>query len=293
MTAEEFEALIFNWARTEPDIEALIQIGSRAQVGAQVDTWSDWDYHLIVRDPAEYRNTDWPDRIAPCWSAHLERTERGVAKLSALFVGGWEVDFVPLSGWQMKLVYWAMAHPGLTGLYPKPLRTGIHNTQLIVKPGYKVLIGGKQWEHRLAALEVEWPERTLTQEDYTENLSGFWRHAVWVYKKIMRGESRAALRWYHRELVEHRLALLAEEARHADRASKPEARKAEKWLDARRLEQTAITTSPDQDVLARALLAEMALFEEVSRSVAQSRGFDLPDYTPVAAWLRTELKRLT
>jgi hypothetical protein len=108
----------------------------------------------------------------------------------------------------------------------------------------------------------------------------------------MRGEVRAALRWLHAELAERRLTLLAEEARQAGRAARPEARKAEKWLDERRLGQTAIVTSPDQRVLARALLAEITLFEEVSRSVAQTRGFPLTDYSAVAAWLRTELNKL-
>src|SRR4051812_2922287 len=69
MTAQEFEARLIAWARTLPDLQALVQIGSRAQAGAVVDQWSDWDYQLIVRDPARYRNCDWPAQIAPCWSA--------------------------------------------------------------------------------------------------------------------------------------------------------------------------------------------------------------------------------
>jgi len=292
MTAEEFEARVLNWAHCQSDLEALIQIGSRVQPGTEVDAWSDWDYHLIVRDPIRYQNANWLDRIAPCWSSHLEKTERGIVKLSVVFAGGWEVDFIPLAAWQMKLVYSAMAHPRLSWLYPKPLLDGIRNTRLIVRPGYRVLIGGSAWEKQLASLSAIWPVASFTAEVYLENLSGFWRHAVWVYKKIMRGEVRAALRWYHAELIERRQALLAEEARLAGRPARPEARKAEKWLDTRRLEQTAIETSPDQRVLARALLAEIALFEEVSRSVAQTRGFNPPDYTAVAAWLRTELCRL-
>lgn len=100
------------------------------------------------------------------------------------------------------------------------------------------------------------------------------------------------MHWLHRLISEHVYALLAEEALLAGRSSRPEARKSEQWLDAHRLKQTAITTSTDQKILAQALLAAIALFEEVSRGVAQSRGFSLPDYGPVAAWLRTQLTRL-
>jgi hypothetical protein len=115
---------------------------------------------------------------------------------------------------------------------------------------------------------------------------------VWVQKKCARGETRAALRWQQIELTDHVYALLAEEARLAGRQSRPEARKAEKWLDARRLGQTAVETSTDQRVLARALLGQITLFEEVCRSVAESRSFVLPDYSAVAAWLRQELTKL-
>lgn len=292
MTAQEFENRIVDWARQQPDIGALIQIGSRVQAGGHVDEWSDWDYQVITTSPARYLNQEWPAQIASCWSAHVERTERGVAKLSVVFSGGFEVDFIPLPAWQMKLVYWSMARPGLGSLYPSALRRGIANTRLVVCPGYRVVLGGAAWEQRLEALQVPWPEKTFSAGDFEFRVTAFWRHIVWVQKKVARGELRAALRWNQLEVVEHLLALLTEEARIAGRATRPEARKAEQWLDARRLQQTDIVTSLDQKVMARALLAEIALFEEVSRSVATSRGFALPDRTAVAAWLREELGKI-
>ena len=289
MTAPEFEARLLAWARTLPDLEALVQIGSRVQPGAVVDAWSDWDYQLITRDPGRYHNYDWPAQIAPCWSVHLERTPRGVMKLSAVFEGGWEVDFVLLRTWQMKLVYWAMAHPGLDALYPQALRNGINYARIWSRPGCRVVLGGPAWESRLAVASISGSEEVLSTECFLFHSAAFWRHAVWVAKKILRGELRAALRWLHVELREHTYAVLAEEARLAGRAPRPEARKAEQWLDARRLAQTDIVTGTDQRGLARALLAEITLFEEVSASVAAGRGFKLPDYSAVASWLRTEL----
>lgn len=293
MTAAEFEARIIAWARTLPDLEALVQIGSRVQPGAMVDVWSDWDYQLIVRQPTRYHHRDWPAQIAPCWSAHFERTERAVTKLSAVFAGGWEADFVLLSAWQLKLACWAMRYPGAQGWFPPALRQGVKNLRLVAGPGHRVVLGGQAWERRYAALAVPWPEPDFTAEDFQRHVAAFWRHAVWVGKKILRGELRAALRWSHIELREHSHVLLAEEARLAGRAPRPEARKAEHWLDERRLAQTAIETGTDQRSLARALLAEIALFEEVGRSVAQARGFTTPDHSAVAAWLRAELAKLT
>lgn len=129
-------------------------------------------------------------------------------------------------------------------------------------------------------------------DDFNHHVAGFWRHAVWVEKKILRGELRAAQRWYHVELRVHADALLEEEARLAGREPRPEARKAEQWLDETRLRQTAIMTGPEQPVLARALLAEMTLFREVSEVIAAKRGFALPDHAAVEAWLRSGLGKL-
>lgn len=293
MTAAEIEARVVAWARTLPDLEALVQIGSRVQPGAVVDAWSDWDYQLIVRQPSRYYNRDWPAQIAPCWSAHFERTERAVTKLSAVFAGGWEADFVLLSARQMKLVCWAMRHPGAQGWFPPALHRGVNNLRLVAGPGHRVVLGGPDWERRYAALAVPWPVPGFTAENFQHHAAAFWRHAVWVAKKILRGELRAALRWSQVELREHSYAMLAEEARLEGRTPRPEARKAEQWLAARRLQQTAIETGIDQRSLARALLAELDLFVEVSASVAARRGWTVPDYRAVEAWLRTELAKIT
>ncbi len=46
-------------------------------------------------------------------------------------------------------------------------------------------------------------------------------------------------------------------------------------------------------MLARALLAELTLFREVSQNVAKQPGFTLPDYSAVEAWLRAELGKVS
>jgi hypothetical protein len=293
MTPQEFEARIVEWARQQPDIVALVQIGSRVQGGGYADAWSDWDFHLISTRPQKYYRADWLKEIAPLWCAHAERSLRGMTKVSAVFAGGLEADFVPLAAWQMKLVYWCMRHPDWSSWMPARLHRGILETRVILLgSGSRVLVGGEAWEKRLTALQVKWASRRMSCEDFHRHVGAFWQKSVWVMKKIARPESRSAMHWLHKLILEHVYAVLEEEAWLAGRVARPEALKAEKWLDVRRMKQTEISTSTDQRVLAKALLAEMALFEEVSRNVAQSRGFVLPDYAPVAAWLRTELTRL-
>ncbi len=293
MTPHEFEARIVDWARRQSDVEALVLAGSRAQSVVVVDQWSDWDFHLISTSPERYHQTAWLSGIAPPWCAHAERTPRGVIKVSAVFESGLEIDFVPLAAWQMKLVYWGMRHPEWVNWMPTRLHRGILETRaFLLGSGYRVLVGGKVWERRLTALDVEWAGLTMGAEEFSKHTAAFWQKSVWVAKKIARPEPRSAMHWLNKLVTDHVYALLAEEARLAGRPARPEARKAEQWLDANRLAQTAIETGPDQRVLARALLGEIALFEEVCRSVAASRSFVVPDHAAVAAWLRSELTKL-
>jgi hypothetical protein len=292
MTADEFEDRIIRWARRQPDLDLLVLAGSRAAKGA-ADGHSDWDFHLITSQPARYVGLGWLKEIAPIWCAHSALTPRGVIKVSAIFEGGYEADFIPLATWKMKLVYWAMKHPEYAGWMPGILRKGVMETRaFMLGSGYRIMVGADSWGRRLKSLEVPWEEVGMSEDEFGRVLNGFWQKSVWIFKKTVRPEPRSAIHWLHMLIVDHLYALLAEEARIAGRPARPEARKAEQWLDARRLAQTDVVTSLDQKVLARALRSQIDLFDEVSRSVAQSRGFKLPDQSAVGAWLRSELDRI-
>lgn len=292
MTAAEFEARIVSWARARRDVAALVLIGSRAQAGAEVDEWSDWDFHVITRDPRKFLPPVWLPAIAPCWCAHVDRTERGVEKLSVVFAEGREADFVLLQSWKMKLVCWAMRHPRLARAYPEPLLAGVRNLRLIAGPGHRVLLGGRDWEDRYAALQVPWPEPGFSEERFQRCQSAFWRHAVWIFKKTARGELRAAARWHARELADALYLVLAEEARLAGRVPRPEARKAEQWLDPERLRQTATFAGGDARSQAAALLGAIDVFRAAVDTVAAARGFPAPPYAEVEQWLRGELAKV-
>jgi len=295
MTAQEFEARVIAWARQRSDVDALILAGSRAGVSeAEVDGWSDWDFHLISCHPKRFFSSAWISEIAPCWCAHARTTPRGIVKVSAVFESGWEADFIPLVNWQMQLVYWGNRHPGLARWMPARLRNGIRETRrFMLGSGYRVLIGGAEWERRLEALQVDWPEPGLTLAEFSANSGAFWQKAVWVFKKIARPEPRSAAHALQLLIVDHVYLLLEDEARAAGGMPRPEARKAEKWLTPTRLDQTAaLTPALDQASLARALLATLDLFGAVERSVAAHRGFTPADHGAVATWLRAGLARL-
>jgi len=293
MTQYEFLDRIIAWAKRQSDIAALIQIGSRVQQGGYVDEYSDWDFHLISTHPQRYHGGEWVKEIASPWCVHGERSLRGSMKISAVFEGGLEADFVLLAAWQMKLVYWAMRHPAREGLFPARLRRGILETRVILLgSGHRVHIGGHEWERRLSALQVPWRNRRMSNEELERHAGAFWQKSVWVAKKIARPEPRSALLWLHKLIGEHVYALLEEESWLAGRVARPEALKAERWLSKERLAQTEIETNLDQKVLAQALLAQIDLFEDVWRSVVAGKGVAFPDHAAVAAWLREALTKV-
>lgn len=292
MTAEEFEQRVTAWAQGRSDVSALILAGSRAQAAGTTDDWADWDFHLVSPDPARFRSTGWLEEIAPCWCAHAAITPRAVWKVSAIFAGGWEVDFVPLAGWQMRLVYWAMRRPRWQAFMPAKLRRGIHETRaFMLGSGWRLLKGGQDWNDRLDALSVEWPVPAMTAARFQELQTEFWPRAVWLMKKIARGENRSAVLWLAKLNLEVVYPLLQEEARLQGRVSRPEARKAEQWLDEKRLAQTVFSAVPEQSQLAVSLLSLIELFNDVSHSVATQFAYRKSDTPKVEAWLRAKLTR--
>lgn len=293
MTAVEFEARIVNWAEERRDIDALILAGSRAGPPGAADDRSDWDFHVVSARPQAFHGTAWLAAIAPCWAAHAGITARGVMKVTAVFVGGWEADFIPLATWQMKLVYASMRRPGWAPLMPGRLRRGILETRaFLLGSGFRVLKGGPKWTGRLEALSTPWAEAVLAPEQFAKHVASFWPLAVWLAKRVARAELRAAVLWHAKLMTEQVYPLLAEEARLAGKKPRPEARKAEQWLGPERLAQTRIApglTAPEQ---ARALLATIDLFQSTASSVAAQRGFPLAPHGELEQWLRRELARL-
>jgi hypothetical protein len=113
---------------------------------------------------------------------------------------------------------------------------------------------------------------------------------VWVTKKIQRGEVRTAQREFHRILMEKTWLLMEEEARSLGAAARPKARRAEQWLEPRRLAQTALGTSTDAAVLRRATLDVAEAFADVARSLAAARGWSWQEPAALRDWVRAQLQ---
>jgi hypothetical protein len=288
MSDDPVIARIAAWAASRADIVALVQIGSRVQAAATPDQWSDYDFQLITKRPALYRDAAALSALGETWVVSSQRVFGGAGKLTLILPGAVEADFVILSAIELRIAFAALRAPKLASIWPPPLKLGVRDLRIVACPGWRVIKGGAPWETRYARLgfAVPWPR--LSEPEFREVCAAFWAAAVWTAKKISRGEVRAAQRHFHLALLEQLWRLLEEEARDQARPVRPEARRAESWLPTARVPQTEFSTAVDRAVLNQALSRALSTFDETAGALAQSRGWQRPDYSDVREWLRAQ-----
>jgi hypothetical protein len=278
-----WDAAVSAWALARADIRALVQIGSRVQRGAAPDRWSDYDYHLVTSRPERYRDGSFTRELGAVWACGSQVAFGDAVKVTAVYAGALEADFVVLSHWEVRVAAAALAWPATAPLWPAPLRRGVANLRIVAAPGWKVIKGGRAWERRYARIS---PLRMpMAREEFDRLCGEFWTQLVWAAKKAERGEFRAAQRALHLHLVENSLRMLQEEALLEGRAALPLGRRAEGWLTAEQAEATDFATAPERDALLSALGRIMGVFEKSSGAVAARNGWEAPRHAEVRAWL--------
>jgi aminoglycoside 6-adenylyltransferase len=256
------------WARTQPDIRAAIVLGSRARTDRPADEWSDLDLLIITRDPSPLLSqTDWLEQLGTPWLTFLEPTAVGGAtERRVLFAGGLDVDFSPFPVELVRQFAAAGMPPEVAGVLRRGMRFVLDKDGLA------------------ASLKVPPDERPAplppTQDRFLNLVNDFWYHAVWVAKKLRRGELWTAHMCCDGYMK--RLLLIMIEW-HAGAISDW---RADTWHNGRFLEQWADPRAVDElrhafahydmaDVQ-RALLASMDLFRWLATETAGRLGYPYP-----------------
>ncbi|MCI0396144.1 MAG: aminoglycoside 6-adenylyltransferase [Chloroflexi bacterium] len=95
MSLTQLQTNALAWAGEQPDLRAVVLVGSQAREDQPADAYADVDLVLFVLDPAVYAaSAEWLATIGPLWLAVPNRTGRGDPEWLALFAGGYKVDFV-------------------------------------------------------------------------------------------------------------------------------------------------------------------------------------------------------
>lgn len=261
MTYDQLEARLAAWAQAQPDIRAVISIGSRARGDA--DAWSDLDVMIFSTARDRYAaDPAWLYGFGDVWLTFSEPMGEGDTEWFALYDGGIKFDAslmdVPPEDDTL----------GLEALLAK------HRYQNVFARGVYVLYDRLAPPRRLAPKPVTLPAAP-TAHQFDSTVSELLLESVTTAKFIARGDFWRAQRWLG-EFVRARLLTLVEWQAYG-RDTWYRGRFLERWADPRALAALPRTFALyDRDSLGAALLAALDLARDAGGDVAGHFGFAYP-----------------
>jgi aminoglycoside 6-adenylyltransferase len=249
------------WARRRPDVHAVLLIGSHARSQAPADRWSDVDVVLVVEDPATYLDdTDWLGAFGEPLLTFLEPTAvGGFTERRVLFAGGQDVDFALLP---VAAVQELARRPEL---------------RAVLGRGFRILVDELGVERALREIGDLEPPPAPSGPDFAQLTNDFWYHALWVARKLRRGEVWIAKQGCNCHLQTLLVQLLAWDAQAGDRQLDTwhGGRFLERWASGRVLDELRqVDARYDTRDVARALRATVDLFERVELRCAERLGLE-------------------
>ena len=269
------------WARPQPDVRAVMVVGSRARTDHPADAFSDLDLVVVTTDPNRYLSeTDWLEPLGTPWLTFLERQAVGEGlERRVLFEGALDVDFVPL-------LNEAVRRMALEG-WPQGVAA-------VLRRGFRLMLDK---DDLLSRLTRGVPDTTPssapppTQEEFLAVCHDFLYHAVWAAKKLRRGElwiAKSCVDCYMKQLLLGMIEWHARSERGWDHDTWHGGRFLEEWADPGALDglREAFAYYDEADVR-RALLATMDLFRRIGRDTAVVLGCAYPEEADerVKAWV--------
>jgi hypothetical protein len=220
---KEFEA----WAHDEPEIKAVVMLGSRARESGQVgssDDGSDWDFHVVTSDISLFKDATWTARahlLTPlayiARSGHVSR----IVKSTGVFPNG-EIDLVLLPLTNLRFAKLLM-RIGIAERIPF-VRDALSEMALVLLPGYRLVKGGHSWGKFFASVVTKIAPLRLSDHIVCELAEAYFVDYVSTRRKIMRGELIAAQRWLHTQLADTNFRLLHELRLRSNELSFPDGR---------------------------------------------------------------------
>lgn len=257
------------WATDRPEIIAAMIVGSRARTDHPADAWSDLDVVAFSTDPETMLDdADWLHHIGEPLITYLEPTAVGSwRERRVLFDTGCDVDFSVIPADMVgQLATASDGDPVMEQVAP------------VIRRGYRVLLDrdgtlGPALT-RIAAMPEPLPA-PLTQGALDAVLNDFWYHAVWLARKLRRGEvfvAHECLEGNQRHLLMRIIRWLAGD----DGAAWHGTRFMEEWMpETVRGRISATWAAHDPGDIARALGEMMDLVSATSAEIARARGLSI------------------
>ncbi|MVO85189.1 aminoglycoside adenylyltransferase [Streptomyces sp. p1417] len=250
------------WARSRPDVRAVLRTGSRARDDGTVDAFSDHDIELYTTDVARYEDDGtWVEEFGPVVvQVGLEGPWENPARL-VLFEDGTKADFQVVPVERLAL----LADEGLDDLHQR---------------GYEVL-----WEREGATAALPPASGTVQAElpdaeEFDELCAEFWFEIAHLPRCLARGELWVAKSrdWTTKELLESMIEWHALSLRGAGHDVWYGGTRMQRWTDPDTWESLPqIFGGFAADDALRAARATADLFSRLAREVADVHGFSYPE----------------
>ena len=173
---QQLEDRIIAWAESQPEVRAILVIGSRARRDLTADEWSDLDLIVFATDSERYLAGDeWLHDIGQVWLNLPHQTGGGHQERLVHFDGGCKVDFV----------FFAV----------DDLRRMVESGKLgdIYHRGYYVLVDKDELAAQLPPSPFAPPPYEKPSTDlFTLAVNSFWHDAAYVARQIRRRNLWAA-----------------------------------------------------------------------------------------------------
>ena len=256
-------------AEREPEIHAVIMIGSYTRENVPADEYSDIDLIIVTDAPEKWFSGEYPDLLGKTDISFIEPTLGGGKERRNIYDGDKDVDMIALTLVQ----------------YEKALEEGV--LEWVMNRGYKVLYADSARITELAAKYVRTvvSRGAVSEEEFVNTVNDFFFHNIWACKKLFRGELWSAKMCIDGYLKDRLRVIIEEYSAVTDGADVwHDGRFMDRWADGTVLaELKNCFAHYDADDCRKALAATHKLFVRLARAVAEKRGYKYPESAEICA----------
>jgi aminoglycoside 6-adenylyltransferase len=263
---EELLGAIVDWAHEQPDVKAILLLGSQARQDVPADRFSDIDLTITVDEPGRYLDrVDWLQRFGAVAYTFVQQAAPGPHRERRVaFSNGQLVDFAFRS----------------TAESQGDIREGLPAPRAaVVGRGYRLLVDKIGIRSAIEAASRRRQTSLPSESEFAEAVNQFWLLCLVATNKLERGELWVAARYLNCSLAAVLERVLAW---HADLVA--EGRPS--WHSGRFLESWAapsfrkaldqVLAPANANAIRRSLQAMAESFDLASSEVARSQGFRFP-----------------
>lgn len=249
------------FAADSSSVHAVIAIGSSARTDPPADKYSDLDVIIVTDEPEGWYSGEYPVQLGRVSVSFIEPTLGGGRERRCIFDEDKDVDMLIFTPAQ----------------FDKALSDGVAGW--VMNRGYEMIFDRAGYSEKVGKYVkpvISRPE--MTEEEFANLAGNFYFHIIWGFKKLLRGELWSAVICVNSYLKGLLLKIIEQyQIITADTDVWHDGRFLDRWAEPLVLDGLSSCFSHyDKTDCENAIKATHALFAELSRAVAEKRGYNYP-----------------